>query len=303
MLSGEDLSDQKMSGAGAEELAAALRWHMDMGVDLAVGDVPRNHFAEAEAKAALAAQAPAPPPEPAGQAAGARTGRIAPRLTPEPLPVRAASPQGAVSPDEAVNEARALAAAATSLEALKAALAGFEGSILKRSATHLVFAEGESSARIMVIGDMPADQDDREGALFTGAAGALLDRMLASIGLDRAKIHLANAVPWRPPGGKRAPAAHDMQICLIFLQRYIELAQPALVVTLADLPARALLGAKEPIVRARGKWFELALPDSKSIPAIAMLHPDYLLKAPAAKRHAWADLRALKTALTEKGLA
>jgi len=303
MFSGDDPSAEKMRDASPDELAAALRWQWDMGVDLAVGDQPRNYFAEAAAKAAAPAPAPAPAAVEAPEASGAKPARVAPRYAPEPLPVRAASPEGAVSPDEALADARALAASATTLDELKAALGRFEGSALKRTATHLVFAEGLPSAKIMFIGDSPADQDDREGQLFTGAAGALLDRMLASIGLDRAKVHLANAVPWRPPGGKRSPTAHEMPVCLTFLHRYIELARPEVIVTLGDLPSRGLLGAKEPIVRARGKWFELALPDSKSVPAIAMLHPDYLLAAPAAKRHAWADLRALRKALAEKGLA
>ena len=106
---------------------------------------------------------------------------------------------------------------------------------------------------------------------------------------------------WRPAGGK-PPTPTEIAVCEPFLRRYLELAAPEIVIALGDLPSRAILGAKEPIVRARGKWFELALPDSKIVPAIAMFHPDYLLKAPAAKRYAWADLQALRKALAGKGL-
>ncbi|MDB5643727.1 MAG: polymerase [Hyphomicrobiales bacterium] len=306
MLSRDDISAEKMSGAGADELAAALRWLCDMGVDVAVGDAPRDYFAEAAAKAAQPPEA-APAPMAALPAEAAPDGprpaaRIAPRLSPDPLPVRAATPQGAVSPEDALAEARALAGAATSLDSLKDALAGFDGCSLKRSATNLAFAQGAPDARILFIGGAPDADGDRSGQVLAGRSGVLFDAMLAGVGLDRARVHLVNLVPWRPAGGK-PPTPTEIAICEPFLRRYLELAAPDIVVALGDLPTRAVLGAKEPIVRARGKWLELALPDSKIVPAIAMLHPDYLLKAPAAKRYAWADMRALRKALAERGLA
>jgi uracil-DNA glycosylase family 4 len=302
MLSRDDQGLEKMSGASADELAAALRWQWDMGVDVAVGDAPRDYFAEARVKAA---QAPAPPSQaaapPDADASAPKTARIAPRLAPEPLPVRAASAQGAISPEEALAEARALAAGAASLDALKAALENFNGCALKRSATSLVFAEGDASARIAFVGGAPDSDDDRSGQILAGRSGALFDLMLRGIGLQRARAHLVNLVPWRPAGGK-PPTPTEVAVCEPFLRRYLELAAPELVIALGDLPSRAVLGAKEPIVRARGKWLELALPGSKIVPAIAMFHPDYLLKAPAAKRYAWADLQALRKALADKGL-
>jgi uracil-DNA glycosylase family 4 len=301
MLSGDDQTLAKMSGASADELAAALRWQWDMGVDMAVGDAPRNYFAEAAAKAA---QPPAPAAAPEADApaqAVAPKARIAPRLSPEPLPVRAASPQGAISPEEALAEARELAAGAATLDALKSALEGFNGCALKRSATSLVFAEGDASARIAFVGGAPDADDDRSGQILAGRSGALFDLMLRGVKLERSRLHLVNLVPWRPAGGK-PPTPTEIAVCEPFLRRYLELAAPEIVIALGDLPSRAILGAKEPIVRARGKWFELALPDSKIVPAIAMFHPDYLLKAPAAKRYAWADLQALRKALADRGL-
>jgi DNA polymerase len=299
MLSGDDQTLEKMSGASADELAAALRWQWDMGVDMAVGDAPRDYFAEAAAKAAQPA-APVAAPEP--DAPTAKPARIAPRLSPEPLPVRAASSQGAISPEEALAEARELAAGAATLDALKAALEGFNGCALKRSATSLVFAEGAASAKIAFVGGAPDADDDRSGQILAGRSGALFDLMLRGVKLERARLHLVNLVPWRPAGGKPATPI-EIAVCEPFLRRYLELASPEIVIALGDLPSRAILGAKEPIVRARGKWFELALPDSKIVPAISMFHPDYLLKAPAAKRYAWADLQALRKALADKGLS
>jgi DNA polymerase len=251
MLSPDDMSAEKMSGAGPDELAAALRWLWDMGVDIAVGDTPRNTFAEAQAKAAQSPAAPAPVAAmPDAAPDGPRTTRIAPRLSPDPLPVRAATPQGAVSPEDALAEARALAATATSLDALKAALAGFDGCALKRSATNLAFAQGEASAKIAFIGGAPDADDDRSGQVLAGRSGALFDAMLAGIGLDRSRVHLVNLVPWRPAGAK-PPTPTEIAICEPFLRRYLELAAPDIVVALGDLPTRAVLGSKEPIVRAR----------------------------------------------------
>jgi uracil-DNA glycosylase family 4 len=297
MLSDPPNTASPQDGASQAELIAMLRWHVDMGVDIAVGDEPRNYFAESAAKAA---QKPAETPS---EVEAPRPARIAPRLAPEPARLRPA-PATAVTlaPDEAVAQARALAEGAQTLEELTAALAGFDGCVLKRSASHLVFAQTAPGARIIFVSDVPGEQDDREGRVLFGSPGLLFDAMLKSVGLQREQIGIVHTVPWRPPGN-RDVNAHEIAACLPFLQRYLALVAPALVVTLGGLPAQHLLGAKEPLMRIRGKWFELALPDSQTIPALAMLHPDYLLKAPAAKKHAWSDLRALRRMLSEKGLA
>ncbi len=297
----------KMAGASEAELAAVLRWYVDMGVDIAVGDEPRNHFAEAKAKA-LAVPTPAPASvgltdsSPA-VAEAPRSGRVAPRLAPqtEPAPVRAASPASAVPPDEAIAAARAAAAGATTIETLKEALAAFDGCLLKRTAAHLVFAEGTGPAKVLFISDMPGSEDDREGRMFAGASGLLFDRMLKSIGLTRESVHLAHVVPWRPAGGKQ-PTLPEIATCLPFLQRYMALSAPQIIVTLGTLATQHVTGTKDPIMRARGKWFEIAVSDSQTCPAMAMFDPDYLRKAPATKKHTWGDLRALHKTLVEKGL-
>lgn len=286
------------TGAGASEadLAAILRWYADMGVDLAVGDLPRDHFAEAREKAA------APPVDTSSQEAP-RGPRIAPRLDREaaPQPIRAAAPAATVSTDEAVAAARAAASAATSLEMLKEAFTAFDGCLLKRTATNLVFAEGSGAADILFIGGVPAAEDDREGRLLAGSSGLLFDRMLKSIGLTRERVQLVNVVPWRPAGGK-PPTVPEIATCLPFLQRYIELGAPKIIVTLGGLPTQQITGTRDPITRTRGKWFEIDVNGSQKIPVIAMFDPDYLRKAPATKKHAWSDLRALRKALAEKGL-
>lgn len=300
------------------ELAAILRWYVDMGVDIAVGDLPRDHFAEAAARAeAEPPSAPAPdhpraaPPvdEPAPRMPATPGGRVAPvgRMiqAAEPLPVRTAGGQGAVSPEIAQAQARDLAASADTLEALEAALESFDGCVLKRTASRLVFADGHPQARIMLVGESPGADEDRQGIPFVGPAGHMFDRMLAAIGLDRSHVYLANVVPWRPPGN-RPLTPLEIATCLPFVQRQIALVDPALLVAVGNISVQALLGIREPITRARGKWFDYELPGPEGprrVPTLAMFHPSYLLKAPVNKRYAWQDLRILRRQIEKLGLA
>ena len=121
--------------------------------------------------------------------------------------------------------------------------------------------------------------------------------MLASIGLDRGKVYIANVVPWRPPGN-RTPTPHETAICLPFIRRQIELVAPEVLVCLGASSAQTLLGMKEGITRSRGQWFDYAMAGG-AIKALPMLHPAYLLRQPAQKRAAWRDLRTLARALRD----
>jgi uracil-DNA glycosylase len=155
-----------------------------------------------------------------------------------------------------------------------------------------VFADGLPGSRIMLIGEAPGEGEDRIGRPFVGRAGQLLDRMLSAIGLDRQKVYIANVVPWRPPGN-RTPTLQETQICLPFIERQIDLADPEYLVCLGGSAARALLGVHRGIMRARGSWFPYPRQTGRDIQALPMLHPAFLLRQPAHKRFAWADMRAL----------
>ena len=134
--------------------------------------------------------------------------------------------------------ARAAAKGAESLEALRALLQTFEGCMLRTTATQLVFADGNPKGRIMFVGDAPGRDEDIAGLPFVGRSGKLLDLMMQAIGLDRTQAYIANIVPWRPPGN-RTPTPLESAICLPFLLRQIELADPdILVVEIADLADR-----------------------------------------------------------------
>lgn len=285
-----------MEAMTQEALLAALRLQLDWGAEEALEDAPIDRTATR-----------AQPATPIGTATGSAAPRQAPALvtpslatsslvTPSPAtPARAAITLPPVSP--AASRAAALAAGADSLPALRAAMAAFEGSPLRETATNLVFADGVPESGLMLIGEAPGGDEDRLGRPFVGVSGQLLDRMLASIGLDRERdFYITNILPFRPPGN-RTPTDAEVALFLPFLLRHVELAKPRHLVLLGGVSAKALLRSKEGITRLRGRWHQVTIRDGQTLPALATLHPAYLLRNPAAKRDAWADLLLLKRSL------
>ena len=287
------------STADPADLALALRLQVEMGADEAIANEPVDWTAAAAARAKAAR--PAAPPTPAEPAAG--TGRAQPAPMARMPQLSASAPLGTA---EAGHAARASAGAARSLDELKGAIAAFEGCSLKATATNLVFADGNPKARLMLVGEAPGEHEDRQGKPFVGPAGWLLDKMLAAIGLDRQAeapekaAYIANVLPWRPPGN-RSPTDGEIAACLPFIQRHIELIDPAVLVFLGGISAKSLLARPEGITRLRGKWFEYGSPGlPRPLPALAVFHPAYLLRNPGSKRETWRDLLAVQAKLTEK---
>ena len=183
------------------------------------------------------------------------------------------------------------------IDALKAALGGFTDCPLAVTATKLVFADGNPDARLVLVSDTPGPDEDLSGVPLSGPAGALLDRMLASIGLDRTRVLMTSLVPWRPPGG-RAPTDSEVAMCVPFLMRHLELAQPRIVVPLGALPTKLLTKNDSSIRKLRGKKYTLQLKGvAGEVIVMPMFHPSHLLRTPAAKKDAWADLLALQREL------
>jgi uracil-DNA glycosylase family 4 len=255
------------------EQQAALRWQVEMGADEAIGAVRVDRFA-------VPAAAPA----------------AAPPAAPRPV----APPPAASRPNASAQTASAIAQGAQSLEELRAALAVFDGCPLKATATNLVFADGNPKAKVMLVGEAPGADEDRQGKPFVGVSGQLLDRMLACIGLDRTSVYITNILPWRPPGN-RSPTAAEIAICLPFVERQIELVDPELMVLLGGTAAKTLLATADGIVRTRGKWLNYSTPGlPRPVTAIATYHPAYLLRSPAQKRDSWRDLLMIKNKLKSK---
>ncbi len=263
-----------------KRLSDLLDFYRDAGVDALLGEQPVARFAAAETPAPVRA------PQPILLLPDLETkGRAAPVTAPSAPP----------APEEAAMAAREAAKGAKSLDELRAMLERFDGCALKATATQLVFADGNPQAKLMFVGEAPGRDEDIEGLPFVGRSGKLLDLMLAAIGLDRTKVYIANIVPWRPPGN-RTPTPQEQQICLPFIQRQIELADPDILVCLGGPSAQALLGIKDGITKTRGRWFDFNT-GRRQIRALATFHPAFLLRSPLQKRFAWRDFLAIKKAL------
>jgi uracil-DNA glycosylase len=257
-------------------LVGLLGWYVAMGADEAIGFEPVDRLAPAA---------------------------IGPRDRPRAAPSTAAAapPAPLVAPSAAAASARELAAAARTLAELEATVRAFDGCALKRTATNTVFADGNSDAGLMVIGEAPGADEDRIGRPFVGRAGQLLDRMLAAIGIDRTRAYITNVLFWRPPGNRK-PTNDEIATCLPFLWRHIALARPRVVVLAGGTSATAVLNRSEGITRLRGRWFDLEVPGLASpVPALATYHPSFLLRAPARKSEAWTDLLSLQSRLAGGG--
>ncbi|HZZ67665.1 MAG TPA: uracil-DNA glycosylase [Phenylobacterium sp.] len=256
--------------ASAESL---LAFWAEAGVDAMLLDEPVDRIAAGKI---------APPAPPARKAAAA---------APAPSPLRAAN-QPDVS--AAIAQARELASAADSLDALVAAIAGFDGCPLKfeGAASQAVVYRGDPAAALMVIGEGPGADEDRQGQPFVGRAGQLLDKMLAAAGLT-GRVLITNTVFWRPPGN-RTPTPQEQAVCAPFVERAIALVQPKMLLLVGAASAKSMLKTEDGILSMRGRWREWRSADGAlELPAMPTLHPAFLLRQPAAKKKAWADLLTL----------
>ena len=247
---------------------AALAWQVEAGADETILDTPVNRYD-------LAAEAPKP---------------LAQKAPP------AAVPHVTTTAADPVAAARAAAGRSTTLEDLSAAMASFDQCELKKGARNTVFADGNPKARVLILGEAPGAEEDREGRPFVGRAGQLLDRMFAAIGLSRTSadarsaVYITNVLPWRPPGN-RDPEPAEIAMMLPFVERHIALVDPQVIVVVGNTSLFALTGGKG-ILRARGTWSQ-----ALGKPLLPMAHPAYLLRNPSAKREAWSDLLSLQARL------
>ena len=207
------------------------------------------------------------------------------------LTTRAAAPAldlAALSPDRGLADARSLAAGCTSIPALEAAIRSFDGCALKQTAMSTVVFDGAVDAPLLVIGEAPGGEEDRLGKPFVGPAGQMLDKMLAAIGLDRSRVCITNMVFWRPPGNRK-PTDAELALCLPFVERFLFLMNPKVVLLAGGTPAQTLLGRTDGITKLRGRWFDWTDSRGATIPMLPSYHPSYLLRSPGQKRDAWRD--------------
>lgn len=187
---------------------------------------------------------------------------------------------------------------ATNLEELKTIMNNFDGCNLKNTAASTVFGEGSEKAKLMLIGEAPGADEDRQGRPFVGRCGKLLDKMLAAINYSRQDCYITNILPWRPPGN-RTPTDDEIAICLPFLKRQIELIKPDIILLLGGIALKSVMDNPDSISRTRGKWLSYMVED-KEISVLATYHPSYVLRSSAQKAKVWADLIRLKKKIEEE---
>ena len=187
--------------------------------------------------------------------------------------------------------------AINNLDDLKDYMSKFKGCELYKSATNMVFSDGNKSSQIMLIGEAPGHDEDVQGKPFVGRSGKLLNKMLDAIGLSRETVYIANIVPWRPPNNRR-PTEEEINICLPFIRKHIELIAPKVLMLLGSTATYALLRNKEGITKIRGKWVDMEFGKLK-VPTLPSFHPAFLLRQPAQKKYSWEDLKMLKKKIDE----
>jgi DNA polymerase len=280
-----------------------LAWYEAMGVDAALEEQPLDWLTRADAApgAQFAAEfLRAGTPTSAALSVPRRD--EPPATAPAPWPYATPAPIAKPArqfPARAPAASEAGSAAdlkgARTLAELGAMLGQFEGCGLKSTAKNLCFYRGAERASLMIVGEAPGREEDFEGKPFVGRAGMLLDKMLGTIGMSEADVHITNIVYWRPPGN-RTPTPQEALACRPFLERQVALVAPKVVLALGGAAAKQLFDETEGIMRIRGKWRELDM-GGHTAKAVATLHPAYLLRTPAAKGMAWRDLLAVKAAL------
>lgn len=240
------------------------------------------------------AEAQPAPPRAAPASAAQASAAAALLRVPTSTPVSAARPAApAVSTHVAPvadRDARARTIATLDWTALRESVAACRACRLCEGRTQTVFGVGHAQAHWMIVGEAPGEQEDRLGEPFVGAAGQLLDRMLAALALTRAEapaerqVYIANTLKCRPPRN-RNPEADELALCSEFLRRQIELVQPRIILAMGRFAVQSLLGSGEPIGRLRGRVHRY-----RDTPVIVTYHPAYLLRTPADKARSWADL-------------
>ena len=221
-----------------------------------------------------------------------------PIIAKEQAVIRPATSHLALAATQAVKNAAELCNSVSTIEELRSVIENFDGCTLKNTAAHTVIGDGNPNAKIVFIGEAPGAEEDMIGRAFVGRSGKLLDKMLASIGLDRTCCYICNILPWRPPGN-RSPSDAEIAVCLPFLKKQLEIISPDYIVALGAVAVNSLLGNADTISKLRGKWLEYEISEKKKAQIIATYHPAYILRTPAQKAKVWSDFLRLKKAMNE----
>jgi uracil-DNA glycosylase family 4 len=239
-------------------MAANKKLMADIGIDSVLSDTPINRFEESKSE------------------------KLTPTKKSSPTPTNSLAPLDQI----------------TSLEDLKQALSTFDKCSLKNTAINMVFSDGNPAADVMLIGEAPGADEDRQGKPFVGQSGQLLRRILSFIGLTIDHVYITNVLPYRPPGN-RQPTPQEIDMFLPFLQKHIALIKPKCLLLIGGTACKALLNGRDGITKIRGQWIDLKVPGlSDPLKTMATYHPAYLLRSPLRKKDVWKDMREVKRFLS-----
>jgi uracil-DNA glycosylase len=258
-----------------------LSWYLEAGVDEAIAETTRNYF---EVPTVIIPNLKAQP-------------ALNPQVVNKPF----VQTQSVIITEPKINT-ETLAKSANTLEELYNIIQNFDGCLLKKTARNTVIADGVKNAKIMIIGDMPSEDDDKSGKPFSGETGQLLDKMFAAIGLKREELYLTNILFWRTPIG-RTPNLQEINICKPFVEQHIALINPAMLILTGEVAAKTIMNTKDGIMKLRGQHhlYKNSFNNVEYKTAI-IYHPSYLLRQPTAKRIAWQDLQEIQRKLQNEGL-
>ncbi len=240
-----------------------LQWYMTAGVNETIGDMPVDHFNTHTPKEIVShrqASVSVPPPAIASAPTDLKT--------------------------------ESLLRNVTTLEELRNIIENFNDCPLKATATKMVFGSGNPDAQLMIIGEAPGKEEDRQGLPFVGASGHLLDLMLNSIGLTRQDVYISNILPWRPPANRK-PSEAEVALFTPFVKKHIALIKPKVLLLLGGSAVSAVLNTNIGITKARGQW-QKYIDDDLTVDVMPSFHPAFLLRTPAQKKFSWRDLMAVK---------
>ena len=183
------------------------------------------------------------------------------------------------------------------LKKLQTLIKNIKNCELKKNAKNLVFSDGNSNSKIMIIGEGPGANEDKEGFPFVGRAGQLLDKMLLAINLDRKNVYITNVVNYRPPENRK-PTEEEIKRYFPYLTKHIEIISPKILILLGSTALNTIIGDQEVISKARGRWMQKKI-GKCTTSVIASFHPAFLMRQPEQKKMAWIDLKMIKKKIAE----
>ena len=182
-------------------------------------------------------------------------------------------------------------------ENLKKKISEIDNCDLKKNANNLVFSDGNSNSKIMIVGEGPGEKEDQMGKPFVGDAGSLLNKMLSAINVKRDSVYITNVVNYRPPNNRK-PTVAEINRYSKFLIEHILIIDPKILIIMGSTAMEALVGSNLKISKERGKWKDILL-KNKTFLSIITFHPAYLLRQPEQKKYSWSDLKEIKKKIDE----